>query len=93
MDRSEDLYVFGLTHALESVTDMYIPSLHLYGTNISQPNKNDPRAADVQTERKKEMTGVPRFEQSQNVERGYAAMPMCLPQASSPLNKMNDTVL
>lgn len=49
---------------------MYIPSLHLYGTNISQPNKNDPRAADVQTE-EKEMTGVPRFEQSQNVERGY----------------------
>lgn len=31
---------------------MYIPSLHLYGTNISQPNKNDPRAADVQTEKK-----------------------------------------
>lgn len=43
--------------------------------------------------KKKEMTGVPRFEQSQNVERGYAAMPMCLPQVSSPLNKMNDTVL
>lgn len=71
---------------------MYIPSLHLYGTNISQPNKNDPRAADVQTE-EKEMIGVPRFERSQSVERGYAAMPMCLPQASSPLNKMNDTVL
>lgn len=31
---------------------MYIPSLHLYGTNISQPNKNDPRAADVQTKKK-----------------------------------------
>lgn len=46
------MYDFGLTHALESVTDMYIPSLHLYGTNISQPNKNDPRAADVQTEEK-----------------------------------------
>lgn len=52
IDRSEDLYAFGLTHALGSVTDMYIPSLHLYGTNISQPNKNDPRAADVQTEEK-----------------------------------------
>lgn len=36
---------------------------------------------------------MPRFEQSQNVERGYAAMPMCLPQASSLQNKMNDTVL
>lgn len=92
IDRSEDLYDFGLTHALESVTDMYIPSLHLYGTNISQPNKNDPRLL-TSKRKKKEMTGVPRFEQSQNVERGYAAMPMCLPQASSLLNKMNDTVL